>query len=155
LLATRIGAALTGLGQVMLLAGEPGIGKTRLAEEIAEVAAAGSIPCLWGRATDEEGRPPHWPFRQILRGLDEAVLAPVAAKGPAAREVAAGVPPGGPADAQERFRLFEAVTAALIAAAPPEGPRTVSPSGALVKIARQAEPRHRWNYPAGHGDLRR
>jgi DNA-binding CsgD family transcriptional regulator len=73
-----------------------------------------------GRATDEEGSPPYWPFRQILRGLDEAVLAP-AAERPAAPEVAAGVPPGGPVGAQERFRLLEAVTAVLVAVAAADG----------------------------------
>src|ERR1700745_2051326 len=54
LLAARIGAALTGEGQVVLLAAEPGIGKTRMAEEVAGIAAARSMPCRWGRATDEE-----------------------------------------------------------------------------------------------------
>jgi DNA-binding CsgD family transcriptional regulator/tetratricopeptide (TPR) repeat protein len=120
LLAAGIGAALTGQGHVVLLAGEPGIGKTRLAEEVAGMAAARSMPCRWGWATDEEGSPPYWPFRQILRGLDEAVLAP-AAEGPTAPEVAADVPPGGSVGAQERFRLLEAATAVLVAVAAADG----------------------------------
>jgi DNA-binding CsgD family transcriptional regulator len=122
LLAANVGAALAGEGQVVLLAGEPGIGKTRLAEEIAEAALARSMPCCWGRATDEEGSPPYWPFRQILRGLDDAVLAAAAAElALISPEVATGAPPGSPVDVQERFRLFEAVTAVLVAAAAPEG----------------------------------
>ena len=122
MLAARVGAALGGEGQVVLVAGEPGIGKTRLAEEIAEVAVARSMPCCWGRATDEEGSPPFWPFHQILRGLDEAVLAAAAAEvALISAEAAARVPPGGTVGARERFRLFEAVTAVLVAAAASEG----------------------------------
>jgi len=46
LLAVLIRAALAGRGQAVLLAGEPGIGKTRLAEETAAMAAAAGMTCL-------------------------------------------------------------------------------------------------------------
>jgi hypothetical protein len=57
LLAARVGAALGGEGQVVLVAGEPGIGKTRLAEEIAGLAVARSMPCCWGAGYRRGGQP--------------------------------------------------------------------------------------------------
>jgi DNA-binding CsgD family transcriptional regulator len=110
LLDVRLRAALEGECQVVLLAGEPGVGKTRLAEEVVERAQRLGMVCGWGRATDDEGCPPYWPFRQVLgTTADVAVLdrAPGAAS---ASEVA-----------QERFLLFEAVTDALLAVAQPQG----------------------------------
>jgi tetratricopeptide (TPR) repeat protein len=98
-LSARLAAALDGAGQVVLVAGEPGAGKTRLVKEIVEHAGIGTA---WGRATDDEGSPPYWPFRQIIRTLG------------------AQVPEAGP-EAQERFRLFEEITEILIDAAEPGG----------------------------------
>jgi hypothetical protein len=121
-LAAALRAAVGGHGQVVLLAGEPGIGKTRLAEEAAGVAAGLGVPCRWGRATDEEGSPPYWLFRQVLRGL--AVDRPGGAAPELALvvpELAGGARPGGPVGAEQRFRAFEAVTAALVGAAEPGG----------------------------------
>jgi predicted ATPase len=48
-LAADLDAAVAGRGGVVLLAGEPGIGKTRLAEELAARAAARGALVLWGR----------------------------------------------------------------------------------------------------------
>ena len=61
--------ALGGRGAIFLLTGEPGIGKTRLAEELARVAAGSGARVLWGRASQAEGMPPHWPWAQVLRSL--------------------------------------------------------------------------------------
>jgi len=62
--------ARTGSGSLVLLSGEPGIGKTRLAEEIA--AAAGDVLVLWGRCHEIEGRPPFWPWVQVLQACARA-----------------------------------------------------------------------------------
>jgi predicted ATPase/DNA-binding CsgD family transcriptional regulator len=64
-------AALAGTEQgrreVMLLSGEPGIGKTRLAEAYARTAEDQGAMVLWGRCYEEPGAPPYWPWMQILR----------------------------------------------------------------------------------------
>lgn len=57
-------------GRLVLCAGEPGIGKTRLAQELAGLALAHGIPVAWGRAIEAEGAPPFWPWRHVLRSLD-------------------------------------------------------------------------------------
>ena len=69
LLEARLAAALAGDDQVALVAGEPGAGKSRLAEEITSRADDLGMAHAWGRATDDEGSPPYWPFRQVIRAL--------------------------------------------------------------------------------------
>lgn len=105
-------AACDGAGGVLLVSGEPGVGKTRLAGWAAGVAAAAGMRRGWGGASEDEGSPPYWPFRQAMRGVDGI--------GPAVFDVAL---PDRRAEtvAQERFRLFEAVADVLRAAAEPAG----------------------------------
>jgi DNA-binding CsgD family transcriptional regulator/tetratricopeptide (TPR) repeat protein len=111
LLRDRVQAALDGHGQVVLLAGEPGVGKSRLAEENAAHASDLGMACGHGRASQDEGSPPYWVFRRLVRGLS--------APGVPAPELGALVPstPGTP----ERFGLFEAVTEFLVRVAEPDG----------------------------------
>jgi predicted ATPase len=59
--------ALAGRGQILLLVGEPGIGKTRLAAEVASIARRRGAVVLWGGCQDG-GSPSYWPWVQILRG---------------------------------------------------------------------------------------
>src|SRR5262245_15481679 len=61
--------ALGGRGNLVLLAGEAGIGKTRLADELTQRAHAAGMTALWGRCWEADGRPPYWPWVQILRAL--------------------------------------------------------------------------------------
>jgi eukaryotic-like serine/threonine-protein kinase len=60
-------AAVAGRGGVVLLAGEPGIGKTRLAEELAAQATARGALVLWGCCWEGEGAPAFWPWVQVVR----------------------------------------------------------------------------------------
>src|SRR5512142_893989 len=69
LLAAQISAAGRGEGRVVLICGEPGIGKTRLAEEAAARAAAAGMRCVRSRASEDEGCPPYWLFRQVVRDV--------------------------------------------------------------------------------------
>jgi DNA-binding CsgD family transcriptional regulator/tetratricopeptide (TPR) repeat protein len=64
--------ALCGRGQIVLTAGEAGIGKTTLAQEFAATAARQGVRVLWGRCGDRGGSPPYWPWAEILRTLAEA-----------------------------------------------------------------------------------
>ena len=41
--------------------GEPGIGKTSTAKELASHAENLGVQVLWGRCYEEEGTPPYWP----------------------------------------------------------------------------------------------
>ena len=50
-------AARDGAGRLVLCVGEPGIGKTRLAQELAGVALAGGTAVAWGRCVRPRARP--------------------------------------------------------------------------------------------------
>ena len=73
--------AVAGQPGIALLAGEPGIGKTRTAQEMIAFAAQHEVLALWGRCPEEAGAPPYWPWVQLMRRWialqDEAELARV------------------------------------------------------------------------------
>ena len=54
--------ALAGRGRLVMLAGEPGIGKTRTAQELAVYAEQRGALVLWGWCYEGEGAPPYWPW---------------------------------------------------------------------------------------------
>src|SRR5262245_25404654 len=58
--------ARTGRPAVVLLAGAPGIGKTRLLEEFPPPALAEGVTVLRGGASQAEGMPPYLPFLEAL-----------------------------------------------------------------------------------------
>jgi tetratricopeptide (TPR) repeat protein len=113
-LVSAVGAAEYGESVLALIAGEPGIGKTRLASEVAAaVATAGSVRVLWGMCLEDEGAPAYWPWLQLLRPLvaDREADGPGAATmqhGGEVHRLLAQVPsPDVSPDA--RFRLFDTV----------------------------------------------
>ena len=59
--------AFAGSGRLFLLAGEPGIGKSRLAEELTAHARARGAQVLVGRCWEAGGAPAYWPWVQSLR----------------------------------------------------------------------------------------
>lgn len=59
-------AAKSGWTKVVLLAGEVGIGKTRLLDEFASRVAEDGAAVLQGSASDSEGMPPYLPFLEAL-----------------------------------------------------------------------------------------
>jgi predicted ATPase/DNA-binding winged helix-turn-helix (wHTH) protein len=120
--------ALAGRGRLLLLVGEPGIGKTRTAEEIAVAAEARGMRALYGRSYESAGAPAFWPWTQILRAcIADSSLRP--ADGTSVDEyvaqllpemhagVAAAAAQDSLAPEHARFRLFDAVTALLRRAA--------------------------------------
>lgn len=126
-LAAALTAARCGRGQVMMLAGSGGMGKTCLAQQLAALAEADAVPVLWGRCLEEPGAPPYWPWRQLVRGYLRTSGDPDPQRtfGPALVDIASIVPElaegrTGPApdavagdSAQSRFRLFDAVVGFL------------------------------------------
>jgi len=62
-----------GRGQLFCLVGEPGIGKTRLAEEIASDAERAGAKVAWGRCWEGGGAPAFWPWTQALRHCASAI----------------------------------------------------------------------------------
>ena len=115
-------ASATGQTHVVFVSGEPGIGKTRLLQEMAiRVEEAGAL-VLRGGASEAEGMPPYLPFLEALGSYIRAALpeqlreqagsmAPVLATILPELSVALGELSGSyplPAD-QTRLRLFEAV----------------------------------------------
>ena len=59
--------ATAGHGHLFLLSGEPGIGKTRLADEFGRAAVAPGVHVAWGRCWEGGGAPAYWPWIQVLR----------------------------------------------------------------------------------------
>jgi DNA-binding CsgD family transcriptional regulator/tetratricopeptide (TPR) repeat protein len=110
-LVARLDDALDGRAGVVLVAGEPGIGKSRLATEFGRLASARAVPVLWGGCTDAAGVPAYWPWRRVLRSWPGELPADVA-------PVAAGSVAAGSADGpDDRFALADAVTGFLARAA--------------------------------------
>ncbi len=121
--------AAGGRGRLFLVAGEPGIGKTRLAEELAAAAAGSGALVLWGRCWEGGGAPAYWPWIQAIRallpGLDAAALrrhlgsgaARLAQLLPELRETLPGLPQSpapSPIDSEHaRFPLFDAAVTFL------------------------------------------
>ena len=65
--------ALSGRGRLVTLVGEPGIGKTRTALELATYAGLRQAQVLWGRCHEGEGAPAYWPWVQAIRSYVRAV----------------------------------------------------------------------------------
>jgi CheY-like chemotaxis protein/tetratricopeptide (TPR) repeat protein len=63
--------ASAGRGQLFLVEGEAGIGKTTLAAQIAAQAERRGLSVVWGRCAEGEGAPAYWPWTQILRSCAE------------------------------------------------------------------------------------
>jgi DNA-binding SARP family transcriptional activator len=120
-LAEGLEEALGGRGRLFLLVGEPGIGKSRLAEEVVGRARARGARVLFGRCWEAGGAPAYWPWLQALRAYvrDSDPNALRAELGPGAADVAQIVPelrqrfpdlPEPPSIESEgaRFRMFDA-----------------------------------------------
>jgi tetratricopeptide (TPR) repeat protein len=93
-LIAKLDKAIAGQGGLVLIGGEPGIGKTRLTEAIQDEARARGCMCLVGHAYEMEGSPPYVPFIEMLE-YSARVVPPAALKhalGDAAPEVAKLMP---------------------------------------------------------------
>lgn len=68
LLDSRLASALDGMGSVIALIGDAGVGKTRLCREVTDRAAAAGMRVLAGRAVPSETPVPYRPFTEALLG---------------------------------------------------------------------------------------
>jgi hypothetical protein len=110
-LGNRLRLAGAGHGGAMVLTGEPGAGKTMLAEAVARLAAQAETAVAWGRFPDAASTPAYWPWSQVLRAL------PDGPRVQAARQRLNGDAPGPGEESIRQFRAYEAVSAALSEAA--------------------------------------
>ena len=120
LLLRGLEGARRGHGTLVWISGEPGVGKTRLAQEIGAFAAAGGACVLWSRCIEADGAPPYWPWAEIVRAFfrERSRKDFAAIVGSTAGRLAVLVPElqqSGPASPQrpsresDRFLLFDAV----------------------------------------------
>ena len=125
--------AARGQGGIVLVEGESGVGKSRLADEFLRWAVAEGATVLRGRSHDGILGIPYEPVVEALRGaLDAPGVAATSAEWlveagrlvPELRERFPGLPTGSEPDAAEGWRLFEGV-AQLLAAVATERPVVV------------------------------
>lgn len=134
-------------GGFILVAGEPGIGKTRLVHEAVTAATARGFAVAWGRCEEGDGAPPFWPWVQVIRALLDhpdtaAVRAALGTHGallaqlvPEVGAVVGELAPPPPLDpAGARYRFFEAVGSFL------EGLATSGPLALVIDDLQWADP---------------
>jgi DNA-binding CsgD family transcriptional regulator/tetratricopeptide (TPR) repeat protein len=102
-----LGEARAGRGRLVLIAGAPGIGKSRLADAAAEHARRAGMTVARGYAVEDPGAPPLWPWLLLMRGWDDAARLPEA-------QTWEG-------DAAARFQLFTAITTVICGHATGDG----------------------------------
>jgi class 3 adenylate cyclase len=115
--------ARRGHGGLVVLAGEAGIGKTRLANELVHQARRLGSAVLWGGCSEAELSLPYLPFVEAIGNYlsEEDVDALSAHLGPTARELSqlfpqfadGGAPTPASDPGQAKLRLFEAIVALL------------------------------------------
>ncbi len=125
-LKSALESMLSARGQAIFVAGEPGIGKTRLAEDLLVYARLRGCLALVGRCYEQEVNIPYLPFSEALRTMVHSIpddKLPALA-GPYAAEVIKLVPelaeripdlvPNPPLEPdQERMRLYRNITGFL------------------------------------------
>ena len=128
-LRAALDSACNGNARLVLLAGQPGIGKTRTALELTAQASKHEAVIAWGRCHEEAGAPPYRPWAQILGAVAAAqetgnLRADLGAGGPDIAEIVPELrarlpdldpPAAALSDASEtRFRLFGSITHFLV-----------------------------------------
>ena len=117
--------AAAGEGRLLLIGGQPGIGKSRLADELARRARDRGFQVAWGRCWEAGGAPAYWPWvqslRSLVRSLDLSALRLELGDGaasagqllPELRGTSGEIPTLSQDPDAARFQLFDSVTALL------------------------------------------
>ena len=105
-LSDSVDAVARGEARTVLIGGEPGIGKSRLVEELVALAGAQGVSVLNGRSNGASGVPALWPWRQALASRREWDLLP-----------SEGLRLPSTEALQQRWQAFDAVVASLAARA--------------------------------------
>ncbi len=126
-----------GEGQIFLIGGEPGIGKTRIAVETCAAARSRGMRTSWGRCWSGSDAPAYWPWIEALRGCipggpgeaETGLMAIVRTAEADGRGLRANMIPGAWPSSEEsdlrRFALFELITRLL---------RSITQAGPLVIV---------------------
>jgi AAA ATPase domain len=111
-LRSAIDAAFAGLGGVVLLTGDAGMGKTALVTDMTAFARVRGAALAWGACWEGDGAPAFWPWIQVFRALprsDGDAIDAVLKELTGAEEATAGLLD----DSTLRFRTFDAVASCL------------------------------------------
>lgn len=119
---------LAGHGQVVLVSGDPGIGKTHLCDQFRAYAQQQNSAVYWAWCAEDEGAPPLWPWIQVVRShiARSGKSFPNEELPPGAKMMAEIIPelnvvrqPGSPPlyPEQAQFLLFDAFSRMLISGA--------------------------------------
>ena len=119
--------ALQDRAGLALLVGEPGVGKTSIAEELAVTCRQRGFRIHWGSCWEGDGQPPGWVWTQVLRSVlvDLPAAQLVDELGPAAGHLSVLIPEllcsatglAGDDPARARFSLYDALAQGLTIAA--------------------------------------
>ncbi|HVW33346.1 MAG TPA: protein kinase, partial [Acidimicrobiia bacterium] len=128
-LRAAVDSAFAGRGRIVLITGEAGVGKSRLAAECETYANLRGAQLLVGRALEDEGAPPYWPWIQLIRSYVRSHDSQTVAQtmGVGAVHIAQVVPevrallpalPDAPLlePDQARFRFFDAISNFIVEA---------------------------------------
>jgi tetratricopeptide (TPR) repeat protein len=104
-LGQAVARAASGRGSLWMLSGEPGVGKTRLADEAEELAREAGLATYWGRCWEGGGAPAYWAWTQVVRAMQRSAPGATDGLGPLGAE-----PRAGEETEDARFALFDAFT---------------------------------------------
>ncbi len=118
-LSAAVESAVAGRTAVVVVEGEPGIGKTRLLEEVAVLAGQRAALVVWGRCVEGNGAPTMWPWAQIISAIVNQ-HAPTSSGERLTGELRYLTEPGGGVlvspvlpDSGAKFRFFEQIVSVI------------------------------------------
>ncbi|MEP7332047.1 MAG: AAA family ATPase [Terracoccus sp.] len=116
-----LGEVAAGRGQLLLVSGEAGIGKSMVAQAALDRADAAGLATARGYAVDEPGAPALWPWRRLGRDVPALAATLAEAASAAGSGSGSGESMGDAGDAAARFALCDAACVALAGSAAPDG----------------------------------